>query len=211
MLRSVYDQINQLIKPLFFSSIARFIMYFALYLSLWSAGLPGLFAFPQILNSRDAMAKPSGTMPSDSRGTETGTATVSGLSCPAFRNITSRSIHEISARDARPAHIGFEYETDDIKFISDHAHYSADIQDTYKLKGNKVRDQIGYDWVLTVDIHNKAGLLHAEYHVDGSSVRLEEGENTKATQATQGIVDDIVGYICYTELSLALTLAAKII
>ena len=83
-----------------------FIMYSLLYISLWSAGLPGLLAFPQALDPRDGIAaNPTGTMPSGSQGTGTitplsdlGPAYVSGGSCPGSGNLTSRSIHDLFAR-----------------------------------------------------------------------------------------------------------------
>ena len=165
-------------------------MYFLVYLSLWSAGLPGLFAFPQILDPRNGIAaRASGTMPSGSR--DTGTATVSKGSCPG-RNLTTRSTQDLSARadcHYETAGIGVELEAHVIRFKSPTLS-SADRKDTVKLKGTQFTHRLGSDWKLTGDTFGDLrGELTAEYIMDGKSIKLNTG---KAKENAIEVAEDIV-------------------
>ena len=82
--------------------------------------------------------------------------------------------------------MGVEFETAGIKFAS----ADCDKPSTDSSKGKMVGNRQGENWKLTADTtFNEAGLLDAEYILDGTQIKLDTG---KASEAAEAVANDIV-------------------
>ena len=82
--------------------------------------------------------------------------------------------------------IGVEFETGHIRFFSS----NCDKASTDALKGKMVGNRHGDNWMLTADTTlNDAGLLDAEYILDGRNIKLGTGA---AEQAADEVRRDVV-------------------
>ena len=82
--------------------------------------------------------------------------------------------------------MGVEFETGSIKFTS----ADCDKPSTDSSKGKMVGNRQGENWKLTADTTlNEAGILDAEYILDGTQIKLNTG---KASEAAEAVANDIV-------------------
>lgn len=76
--------------------------------------------------------------------------------------------------------IGVEFESSDVRFSSP----SCDKPSTDEAKGKLVNDRQGKNWQLTADTtQNEAGMLYAEYILDGTQIKLGTGAAAEAASA----------------------------
>ena len=89
----------------------------------------------------------------------------------------------------RSAGIGMEFEAGGLRFKSDKLAAKGDQGQTDACKGHSVRykgDSPGTNWGLTADVGGGAGLLNAEYILNGKLIKVGTGDLKRAAAAVQG-------------------------
>ena len=89
------------------------------------------------------------------------------------------------ATSDRSPGIGVEFETGSIRFSSE----KCTKPDTDGSKGKVVGNRQGDNWKLTADTIGDAGVLDAEYILDGTQIKLGTG---KAAEAAAAVANDLV-------------------